>query len=82
MRQPYAMMIDLRGKPCLVVGGGKVAGRKVKTLIDAGAHVKVVSPAITPMIKYWALSRKVEWFARALRTRGWCRPIFGGCRHR
>lgn len=64
MRQPYAMMIDLRGKPCLVVGGGKVAGRKVKTLIDAGAHVKVVSPAITPMIKYWALSRKVEWFAR------------------
>ena len=64
VHNPYAMMIDLRGKPCLVVGGGKVAGRKVKTLIDAGAHVKVVSPAITPMIKYWALSRKVEWFAR------------------
>lgn len=64
MRQPYAMMIDMIGKPCLVVGGGKVAGRKVNALIDAGAHVKVVSSTVTPFIKYWALSRRVEWFAR------------------
>lgn len=64
MRQPYAMMVDMRAKPCLVVGGGKVAARKVNALIDAGAHVKVVSPAVTPFIKYWALSGRVEWFAR------------------
>ena len=34
------------GKDCLVVGGGAVALRKIKSLIDAGARVTVVSPAL------------------------------------
>lgn len=42
--------IDLRGKPCLIVGGGDVAWRKVKTLKKAGAVVTVVAPQIDPYI--------------------------------
>ncbi len=38
--------IDLKNKPCLVVGGGKVAARKVQRLLDAGAIVSVVSKEI------------------------------------
>ncbi|OUS12037.1 uroporphyrinogen-III C-methyltransferase [Gammaproteobacteria bacterium 53_120_T64] len=33
-------------RPCLVVGGGEVALRKVRTLCEAGAHISVIAPAI------------------------------------
>ncbi len=44
MGRYYPICLSLEGKPCLVVGGGHVALRKVKSLLDAGARVSVVSP--------------------------------------
>ncbi|MCC6366547.1 MAG: bifunctional precorrin-2 dehydrogenase/sirohydrochlorin ferrochelatase [Bryobacterales bacterium] len=40
----YPVFLDLRGREVLVVGAGKVALRKVKGLLEAGAKVTVVSP--------------------------------------
>lgn len=37
---------DIRGKLCLVVGGGEVAKRKAGVLLEAGARVRVVAPQI------------------------------------
>lgn len=37
---------NVRGKLCLVVGGGEVALRKAAVLVDAGARIKVVSPTL------------------------------------
>jgi len=42
--QHYPVFLDLKGRCCLVVGGGKVARRKTETLLQAGAGVRVVSP--------------------------------------
>ncbi len=39
----YPVCLDVRGKNCIVVGGGDVGARKVATLFDCGAIVKVVS---------------------------------------
>lgn len=44
----YPINLDIRERGCLVVGGGKVAARKVATLVRCGARVTVVSPAIVP----------------------------------
>ncbi|MBM3118112.1 MAG: bifunctional precorrin-2 dehydrogenase/sirohydrochlorin ferrochelatase [Chloroflexi bacterium] len=44
----YPIFLNIRGKKCLVVGGGKVALRKVQTLLEHGADVEVVSPALCP----------------------------------
>jgi siroheme synthase-like protein len=44
----YPIFLELKGKPCLVVGGGQVAARKVEGLMAAGARVTVVSPALDP----------------------------------
>jgi precorrin-2 dehydrogenase/sirohydrochlorin ferrochelatase len=43
----YPIQLDIRGRSCLVVGGGGVGTRKVKSLLACGAQVTVVSPAVT-----------------------------------
>ncbi len=43
----YPVFLDLTGKKCLVVGGGAVAERKIKSLLEYGARVQVVSPTLT-----------------------------------
>lgn len=44
----YPLFLDLRGRKVLVVGAGKVALRKVRGLLEAGADVTVVSPEGEP----------------------------------
>lgn len=40
----YPIFLSLQGRPVLVVGAGKVALRKTKSLIEAGARITVVAP--------------------------------------
>ncbi len=40
------IFLDIKQKPCLVVGGGEVAARKVSLLLKAHADVTVVSPEL------------------------------------
>ena len=40
------VFLNVKGKLCLVVGGGEVAARKAGVLLDAGAKVRVVAPQI------------------------------------
>lgn len=46
----FPMFIDLKGKNCLVVGGGPVAERKVRVMLDFGLKVTVAAPFIQPRI--------------------------------
>ncbi len=48
MSEYYPVYLKLPGRKCVVVGGGKVAERKVKSLLDCGASVFVISPELTP----------------------------------
>jgi len=42
----YPVSLDVSGRPCLVVGGGTVAARKAHALLDCGAAVTVIAPAL------------------------------------
>ncbi|WP_290762212.1 NAD(P)-dependent oxidoreductase [Fibrobacter sp. UBA4297] len=44
----FSIEINLEGRNVLVVGGGRIALRKVKTLIPTGAHITVVAPQFDP----------------------------------
>ena len=41
----FPFFIDIKDKPCLVVGGGTVALRKIEKLLPFGVEITVVSPA-------------------------------------
>ncbi len=47
MKRYYPVFLDIEGRKCVVAGGGEVAARKAKSLADAGARVKVVSPVFS-----------------------------------
>jgi siroheme synthase-like protein len=57
----YPVNLDVAGRRCVVVGGGRVAGRKVEGLVACGAVVHVVAPAIADEVKALASS----WEERA-----------------
>jgi len=44
----YPVNLLVAGKRCLVVGGGEVAVRKARGLLDCGAQVTVVAPTLSP----------------------------------
>lgn len=44
-----------------MIGGGAVAERKILNLLNAGAIITVVSPAITATIQSWLVSTKINW---------------------
>ena len=46
----YAAFLDVTGRRCVVVGGGPVAERKMRALVESGASVTIVAPAVTPAI--------------------------------
>src|SRR4030095_4070666 len=50
-------MLDLWARPCLVVGGGAIAERKVEGLVEGGARVTVVSPSLTHSLLRLAAAR-------------------------
>ena len=57
----YPVMVDLTGREVLVVGGGSVAARKIKTLLEYGAVVNVVTRELSPEIKEYVDSGKVQY---------------------
>ncbi len=64
----YPILVDLEGKTALVVGGGGVAERKVETLMDCGASIRVVSKTLTPKLKEWVSSARIEHGGDAFST--------------
>lgn len=68
MRAGYPMMVDLTGRRCVVVGGGAVAERKVRRLLDSGAAVTLVSPAATAPLRRLAAAGRLELLRRPVRV--------------
>jgi hydroxymethylbilane synthase len=64
-RQPYAVALDLAGRPVVVVGAGNIAERKVRGLLEAGALVTIVAPQIAAALRELAQHGAVTLVARA-----------------
>ncbi|MFJ5975805.1 uroporphyrinogen-III C-methyltransferase [Pseudarthrobacter oxydans] len=61
----YPTALRLLGRPVLVVGGGPVAARRAKGLLDAGARVTVVAPVASAALQELADAGLLTWEPRA-----------------
>lgn len=61
----YPTALRLLGRPVLVVGGGPVAARRAKGLLDAGARVTVVAPVASAALRELADAGLLAWEPRA-----------------
>lgn len=60
----YPVFFDLTQRPCLVIGGGAVAERKVAGLIEAGAMITLISPDLTARLRQHVSEGVVHYIAR------------------
>lgn len=60
----FPVNLDVVGRKCLVIGGGKVAARKVLSLLECGAEVLVISPELTAKLHELHQAGKIVWLPR------------------
>ena len=60
----YAMNLEMKGRPCVVLGGGPVALRKARTLVRAEARVTVVAPETVLDLASLATEGRGRWERR------------------
>jgi len=65
----YPVFLDISGRLCVVVGGGRVAARKVAALLENGARVRVVSPEVEPELAGLAREGRLEWLRKKFEDR-------------
>ncbi|MDI7261490.1 MAG: NAD(P)-dependent oxidoreductase [Thermodesulfobacteriota bacterium] len=69
----YPVNLNIKGKVCVVIGGGMVAERKVKNILFCGGKVRVVSPHLTDLLLLlkMARQRKIKEVGRGDRRYPW-----------
>ncbi|MCL4514064.1 MAG: bifunctional precorrin-2 dehydrogenase/sirohydrochlorin ferrochelatase [Firmicutes bacterium] len=75
MERYFPIMLDLAERSCLVVGGGKVAERKVGSLLECGAKVTVVSPELVEGLARLAAEGRIVHLPRGYEP-GDCTGMF------
>ena len=60
----YPIYLNVCDRKCIVIGGGKVALRKVQILLEYGAEVDVISPELAPELIKLAQDNQISTFSR------------------
>jgi len=60
----YPVFLNIKGRKCVVVGGGQVALRKVRTLLEHGANVEVISPDLCSELNDLAENKEIHVIRR------------------
>lgn len=63
----YPIHVNLSGKRVIIAGGGSVASRKIKDLLNEEAILTVISPGAVNEIQEWHVEQKLTWIERELK---------------
>ena len=64
----YPVFLDLKNVPCLVVGGGQVGERKIRTLQSSGSKIFLVSQDLTPYLEEQVRHGRIELLSQLYQT--------------
>ncbi|WLR43586.1 NAD(P)-dependent oxidoreductase [Bacillus carboniphilus] len=64
-----SIVLSLKDKKVVVVGGGAIAERKIKNMLAEEALITVVSPMITEEIQKWKDKKKLTWHQKYFQKR-------------
>lgn len=64
MSVQYPVNMEIAGRVCVIIGGGRVAERKAHVLLQAGAHLIVIAPALTRLLYQEASTGCFFWLAQ------------------
>lgn len=65
----FPMFLKLQGRSCLVVGAGNIAKSKIRSLLTAGARVRVIAPHARKSVEDWARAGVITWDPRPFEPR-------------
>ncbi len=68
MTKYYPVMINIENKNCLVIGGGKVALRKIKSLLDYDVNITVISPELCSELEDILSQNRINWLKKNYNT--------------
>ena len=61
----FPMFVQLKKKKCLVIGGGKIALRKIEVLKDFEADITVIAPEMITQIRQTMIKKQIMRSARS-----------------
>jgi len=71
----FPLFVDINHRQCLVIGGGSVANRKVKSLLKSGASVTLVSPDVTDQIQHLGDTGEIKILPREYQSSDLSNPF-------
>lgn len=75
-RAYYPVFLNLEGKKIVVVGGGRVAERKVLSFIKTGADITVISPQLTKKLEKEVIKGKIKHIPREYNEKNYIGKAF------
>jgi len=64
MAKYFPILVNIKNKKCVIVGGGSVGERKINTLLKYGAKITLISPETTDKIKELINRGKINYINR------------------
>lgn len=69
MAKLFPILVNIKDKKCVVIGGGQVAERKIKTLLKYGAKVTLISPEISENLRKIVEKGQIDYIKRKYRKK-------------
>ncbi len=61
----FPICLDIAGRRCIVIGGGRVAERKASSLLDCGGSLTIISPELSPGLQALHGAGAIDWLGRS-----------------